>query len=65
MVTIISSVISALVSIAVCLINNSKQVAVIETRLEELTKQVEKHNSVVERTYSLETRVAVLESEVK
>lgn len=62
--TIISSVISAVVSIIVCLINANKQMAIMQIKLEELTKQVEKHNKVVDRTYNLETRVAVLESEV-
>lgn len=34
-------------------------------RLEELEKKVEKHNNVVERMYSLETRVAVDEEELE
>lgn len=32
--------------------------AVTNTRLEDLTKQVEKHNQVIERTYKLEQAVA-------
>ena len=31
--------------------------AVTNTRLEDLTKQVEKHNQVIERTYKLEQAV--------
>jgi hypothetical protein len=34
-------------------------------RLGELEKKVEKHNKVVERMYSLETRVAVDEEEIE
>lgn len=34
-------------------------------RLEQLEKKVEKHNKVVERMYSLETRVAVDEEEIE
>ena len=32
--------------------------AVTNTKLEDLTKQVEKHNQVIERTYKLEQAVA-------
>ncbi len=34
-------------------------------RLEQLEKKVDKHNSVIERTYKLETRCAVLEEDLK
>ena len=37
------------------------KIGVIETKIEDLSKKVEKHKSVLERTYDLETRVAVLE----
>lgn len=33
-------------------------------RLEQLEKKVEKHNSVIDRMYKLETRVAVDEEEI-
>jgi hypothetical protein len=35
--------------------------AVQDERIQTLTKQVEKHNQLVERTYKLEARVDVLE----
>lgn len=38
----------------------SRQVAVLQADLRNLTKQVEKHNSVVERTYKLETDEATM-----
>lgn len=34
-------------------------------RIERLEKQVEKHNSVVERMYKLETKEAVVEEEIE
>lgn len=34
-------------------------------RIEELTKQVEKHNSVIERTFRLEEHTAVLDEQIK
>lgn len=36
--------------------------AILETKLEELSRRVDLHNQVVERTYNLESRVAVLET---
>lgn len=54
---IIAAVIGAGSAIAVCLINNSKAMATIETKLENLTKEVEKHNSVVERQFKTERDV--------
>lgn len=38
------------------------KIGVIETKIEDLSKKVDKHNSMVERTYNLESRVSVLES---
>lgn len=34
-------------------------------RIEQLEKKVEKHNSVIERVYKLETHEAVLDEEIK
>lgn len=38
------------------------KIGVIEEKIDNLSKRVEKHNSMVERTYSLESRVSVLEA---
>ena len=55
--TIISSLISGFVAIAVCIftqaLQNSKTRALIEYRLMELEKKQDKHNDVIERTYKL------------
>lgn len=69
METIISSVIAAAVTLLVCIINNSQQAArtrnLLDYKLEELTKRVDKHNSVIERTYELEKRTDVQEEQIK
>lgn len=52
--------ISAGAAIAVSAIQNRKTVNLIEYKLEELTKKVEKHNSVIERTFQLESDVKVI-----
>ncbi len=63
METIISSCITAGITLIVCLINNhgqqEKTRALVDYRLNELTKHVEKHNSVIERTYTLEEKIKV------
>ena len=69
METIISSVITGIVAITTCLITqgmaNRKTIALIEFKLGELQKQVEKHNSVIERTYKLEELTAIQEEKIK
>ena len=69
METIISAYISAAVTLIVCLISNHSQNektrALMEYKLEELTKRVDKHNNVVERTYALEEKMSVHEEQMK
>ena len=42
-------------------IANRKAAALMEYRLEQLEKKVDKHNNLVERMYHIEERVTVLE----
>lgn len=42
-----------------------KSLAVFDLRVEELSKNVEKHNQVVERTFHLEERMSVAEEKAK
>ena len=67
--TIISSLISGFVAIAVCIftqaLQNSKTRALIEYRLMELEKKQDKHNDVIERTYKLEEVTALHEEKIK
>ena len=66
--TIISSLISGGVAIIVCVITqvvaNKKTTELLEYRLDELTKKVEKHNNLIDRTYKLEERTEVQESRI-
>lgn len=63
--TVISALIAAMASLLVCVINNhyarkqteakqNETITLINYKLEALTKQVEKHNHLVERVYELE-----------
>ena len=70
METIISSCITAAVTLVICLLNNhgqqeKKTRALMEYKLDELTKRVDKHNNVVERTYNIEERLSVQEEQIK
>lgn len=69
METIISACISAGVTLIVCMINNHSQQkqtrALMEYKLDELTKRVDKHNSVVERTYNVEQELMVQQEQIK
>lgn len=69
METVIASCISAGVTLIVCLINNRSQQektrALLEYKMEELTKRVDKHNNLVERTYHLEEQEKLLEEKMR
>ena len=55
--TIIVAAISLLGTLAGSYFANSKTNALLSYRLEQLERKVEKHNSVVERTFQLENNV--------
>ena len=59
METIISSLISAGVALLICLIQQNKSRALIEYRIDELTKKIEKHNNMLERLYDCEKDIKV------
>ena len=74
--TIITSLITGGVTLVVCMINNRCQmrqtnqkqqetVGLISYKIEELKKQVEKHNEVVKRMFIAEKRLDVLEERGK
>lgn len=75
-VTILASLISAGSAIAVCIINgnaqNKKMLAELDKRdtlqayrLDQLEKKVDKHNSVIERTYELEKKTELIDEKIK
>ena len=76
METVIAAVISAVAAIIVCVINSNAQNKKIIAEMDKhnalqaleikgLTKQVEKHNKVIERVYKLEQHGAVVDEEIK
>lgn len=74
--SIASALISAAAAIIVCIINNNNQHQKLLTelqkrdelqayRIEQLEKKVDKHNSVIDRTYKLEQAVSLQEEQIK
>ena len=73
---ILPSFISAAVTLLVCMINNRSQyimaqkkhertIELIDYRLTELSAKVDKHNTLVERTYNLEKRMDIEAEKIK
>ena len=76
MTTIISAAIAATATLIVCMINNISQqksadrkhaetISLIDYKLSELTKKVEKHNNVIERTYEIEQTLSVQAEKIR
>ncbi len=66
---IIAAIITGVVTLTVCMINNHYQNAstrsLLDYRLTKLEEKVDKHNNVVERTYKLEELTALQEEKIK
>ena len=71
----IESIITGIVAIAVCMINNAFQqkradeqhnttIALIEYKLDQLTHKVELHNNAVERLYEVERKQGIDEERI-
>lgn len=52
-------------NIVISIVQNKKQSALVQYRLEELEKKVDKHNNLIERTYNLEKEVAIIKEDLK
>lgn len=72
----IETIITSVVAITVCMINNIYQrkaadkqhnitIELIEYKLDELSRRVNKHNNLVERTYALEQHEAIIDEQIK
>lgn len=70
------AMITGVVAIIVCMINNAFQqyrtkaqhdetTTMISYKIDELTKRVDKHNSIIERTYALEKQMATMDEKVR
>ena len=64
-VTVLAAVITAGFAFLGVYISNRKQAALVAYRLEKLEAKVDKHNSVIERMYRLESRMEIIEKACK
>lgn len=66
---IVCAIIAGIVSVLGTWLSNRRSQAVfqtvIETKFEELSKHVEKHNQVIDRTYALETQAALMDEQIR
>lgn len=58
------ALIGGVVTLVGVIASNSRSRAVMELRIDELTRRVEKHNCLIERTYKLEQDMAVARRDV-
>ena len=61
---LIASFITGILSLIGVYIANRKSQHLVEYRLGELERKVDKHNNLIERTYKLEERMSVAENEI-
>ncbi len=62
---VLSALITGGLSMLGVYLANRKSRVLMEYKLDQLTRQVQKHNSVIERTYELERRASVTEEQMK
>lgn len=63
--TIIVGVLALVGTLTGTMVGNSKTTALVTYRLKQLEEKVNKHNSVIERTYKLEERAEVQDEKLK
>ena len=65
----VTALISGVVTLNVCMLNNhyqqDKTRTLVEYRLSQLGKKVDKHNNLIERTYKLEEEMTLHEEKIK
>lgn len=64
-VAVVSGLCVAVPSVIATVTANKKSSAITDFKIEELTKKVNQHNNLIDRMYHVETRVAVIEDELK
>lgn len=65
LVAIISGLCVAIPSIIATIVNNNKNKGLIVYRIDELDQKVHEHNNLIDRMYKVESRVTLLEDNLK
>lgn len=63
--SIVAAAITGVLTLAGVLASNSRNRAVMEYKLDQLTQKVEKHNHLVEKTYRMEQDLAVAQHDIE
>lgn len=64
MEAMLAAAVTRILTLIGVLVSNSRSRAVMELKIDNLTKQVEKHNCLIERIYALEQDVAAVKAEI-
>ncbi len=64
-IALIGGICTSIPTVIATISSNKKSTALITYRVEQLEKKVEKHNTVVERTYHLEDDLKYVKEEIK
>ncbi|MBS7107070.1 MAG: hypothetical protein KH060_06085 [Collinsella sp.] len=64
MESVVAALVTGVLTLAGVLVSNSRSRAVMEVKIDNLTRQVERRNWLVERTYALEQDIAVVKAEI-
>ena len=62
---LISGMCVAVPNIITTLSMNKRNQELINYKIDELSKRVDKHNNLIERTYKIEERLAVIEDDIR
>lgn len=65
MESIIAATVTGVLTLLGVLASNSRSRAVMETKIDELTRRVEMHSRMVQRTFRLEQDMAVAKRDIK
>ena len=64
-IALISGCCVAIPSLIATILSNKKTTALVTYRVEQLEKKVEKHNSVMERTFKIEEDIVYIKEDIK
>ena len=64
MESVVAALVTGVLTLAGVLVSNSRSRAVMEVKIDNLTRQVERRNYLVERTYAMEQDIAVVKAEI-
>ena len=65
MESVIAALVTGVLTLVGVVVSNGRSRAVMEVKIDNLARQVEKHNCLMERAYALERDVSVVRAEIE